>query len=112
MPTTSKYRTLEQVAFVQDGKVVSVAKDRTVELTEDQAKSLAGKVLCVENKTRSMFPNGSPVFKQHFARSLPNQCVAGEHVEADPAPAPRVVAARPEPAKPEPKPQQPKPESK
>lgn len=84
-----KYRTLEPIAFVQDGKVVSVAKDRTVELTEDQAKSLAGRVLCVENKTRSMFPDGSPVFKQHFARSLPNQRVAGEHVE----PAPRAGRA-------------------
>ena len=112
MPTTSKYRTLEAVAFVKDGKVVSVAKDRVVELTEEQAKSLAGRVLNVENKTRSMFPDGSPVFKQHFARSLPNQRVAGEHVEADAAPAePKVVRA--EAPKPEPvKPPQPKSESK
>lgn len=110
-----KYRTLEPVAFVRDGKVVSVKEGRTVELTEDQAKSLAGKVLNVENKTRSMFPDGSPVFQQHFARSLPNQRVAGEHVVADPAPAPaEAKVAKPEPTRPEskPQPQQPKPESK
>lgn len=105
-----KYRTLEPVAFVNDGKVVHVKKDRTVELTEDQAKSLAGKVLCVDNKTRSMFPNGSPVFGQHFARSLPNQRVAGEHVEAAPAPAP--VESRPAVVRPEPKTSQPKQDSK
>lgn len=103
-----KYRTLEPVSFVRDGKAVSVKADRTVELTEEQAKSLAGRVLCVENKTRSMFPDGAPIFNQHFARSLPNQRVAGEHVVADPAP----KAVKPE-VKAEPvKPQQPKPESK
>lgn len=106
-----RYRTLEPITFVKEGKVVSVAKDRTVELTEDQAKSLAGKVLNVENQTRTMFPNGSPIFKQHFARSIPNTRVAGEHVEAEAAPAPKVV--KPEPPKAEPvKPSQPKSESK
>jgi hypothetical protein len=107
-----KYRTLEPIAFVEDGKVRSVAKDRTVELTEETAKSLAGAILNVDNKTRSMFPNGSPVFNQHFARSLPNQRVAGEHVEAAPA---EPKAVKPEPARPEPvkpQPQQPKQESK
>lgn len=103
-----RYRTLEPVSFVKDGRAVSVAKDRTVELTEDQAKSLAGKVVNIDNKTRSMFPDGAPIFNQHFARSLPNQRVAGEHVVADPAPKAVKPEVKAEPAKP----QQPKQESK
>lgn len=75
-----KYRTVEPVSYVEDGGVVSVKADRTIELSEDDAKKLAGKILLVENKTPSMFPNGSPYIPVHIVRPHEAKVIAGEAV--------------------------------
>lgn len=56
-----QYRTVEAITFVEKGKVVSVAANRSVELTEDQAVKLADKVVEVPEIHGQVFPDGSPL---------------------------------------------------
>lgn len=56
-----QYRTVEAITYVEKGKVVSVAADRSVELTEDQAEKLGDKVVEAPPAQAQVFPNGSPV---------------------------------------------------
>lgn len=81
MPT---YRTLEAVSLVKDGAVVSVKKDREIELTADEAKQVAGRVVLLEDNVVSMFPDGRPVIAQHIVRDHPARRIAGVPVEAEP----------------------------
>lgn len=83
----AKYRSLEPVSYVADGKVVSVAADREIELSEDQAKALAGRVVLLEVTAPSMFPTGTPIIEHTIVRSVPATPVAGEAVEPAPKPA-------------------------
>ena len=66
----SKYRTLESVTFVKDGKVVSVKANRTVELDDEQAAPLGGKLVLLETQD-SMFPDGTPQIPVHINRADP-----------------------------------------
>lgn len=56
-----QYRTLDSVAYIQDGVVVHAAKDRNIELTEEQAKALGKKVKDLTPAGALTFPKGSPV---------------------------------------------------
>jgi hypothetical protein len=89
----AKYRVLEATTYVADGAVVSVKAGRVVELSDDQAQSLAGKVAPLEERN-SMFPDGNPVIGSHITRVVPPVAPAGDPVEPAPtrAHAPRVVA--------------------
>ncbi|WPH57643.1 hypothetical protein [Mycobacterium phage WXIN] len=49
------YRTVEAVSYVEKGKVVSVAANRDVELTDEQAEALGDKVARAA-AADSMFP--------------------------------------------------------
>lgn len=80
-----KYRSLEPVTYVANGKVVSVNADREIELEEDQAKSLAGRVVLLDAQAPSMFPDGTPIIDPTIVRTVPATPVAGEPVVA-PAP--------------------------
>lgn len=84
-----KYRTTEAVSFVKDGHVVSVKADRVIELDEAEARKLAGRVLFVENRTPSMFPDGAPHIPVHIVRPHDAKPIAGEPV----APEPKMVTA-------------------
>lgn len=86
----AKYRSLEPVTYVADGKVVSVSADREIELTETQATKLAGRVVRIEASAPSMFPDGTPIIDPTIVRTVPATPVAGEPVAPPP----------PEPAKP------------
>lgn len=99
MPT---YRTLEPVSVVKDGLVVSVKADREIDLTPEQAKTLAGKVLLIESQVKSMFPDGAPHIPVHIVRPHSAMPIAGEPVEPEPKSVPSVVKVQ----------SQPKPESK
>lgn len=81
----AKYRSLEPVTYVEDGKVVSASADREFELDEAQATLLAGRVVRLAEPAPSMFPDGVPVIDHVIVRSVPATPVAGEAVEA-PAP--------------------------
>ncbi|MBF4194671.1 hypothetical protein [Mycolicibacterium phlei] len=100
----AKYRTLEPVTFVNDaGKAVSVNAGREIELTEAQAKALAGKVeSLVDTAAGSMFPDGSPVIDPTIVRTVPATPVAGEAVEPEPV-APAKPAVKVEAPKNDPK---------
>ncbi len=65
-----QYRTLEPVTYVHEGKAVSVAKGRLVELTEAQARPLGGKLELVE-VADSVFPTGTPKISPVFVRENP-----------------------------------------
>lgn len=82
----AKHRTLVPVSYVANGKVVSVDADRVIDLDDKQAKSLAGKVVLVEQKAPSMFPEGAPIIQSHITRTVPATPVAGEAVEPEPQP--------------------------
>lgn len=97
-----QYRTLEPVSFMKDGQACSVKADRVIELDEKQAQSLSGKILRIDKRAPSMFPDGAPIIATHFVRDVPSTPVAGEHVPA-PEKAPKPAVS---------KPPQPKPESK
>lgn len=84
----AKYRTLEPVTFVWDGVVTSVATGRTLELTDEQVKSLSGKLALVENAVPSMFPDGTPIIDPTIVRTVPATPVAGEVVEVEKPKAP------------------------
>lgn len=64
------YRLLEPVSYVADGKVVSVDGDRLVDLDDDQAKSLAGRIVLIES-AESMFPDGTPIIPAHITPTAP-----------------------------------------
>ncbi len=55
------YRTLEAVAFVEDGKVIHHAAGKRITLTEDQAKKLGDKVVDLTPVGARMFPEGGIV---------------------------------------------------
>lgn len=74
----AKYRSLEPVAYVNEGAIVSVAADRFIELDDDQATSLAGKVVRIDVQD-SIFPDGAPYFEPAFVRAeIPTSEVAVE----------------------------------
>lgn len=56
-----QYRTNAPVTFVHDGKVVSVAAHRDVEMDEATAVKLGEKVTLHETKVGLVFPKGTPV---------------------------------------------------
>lgn len=64
------YRLLEPVSYIADGKVVSVDGDRLVELDDEQAKSLAGRLVLIES-AESMFPDGTPIIPAHITPTAP-----------------------------------------
>lgn len=78
----AKYRTTEPVAYVKDGAAVSVDAGREINLTDEQAQSLAGKVLLVESPIDSMFPSGPPIIDPTIVRTVPATPVVGEPVVA------------------------------
>ena len=80
MPT---YRTLEPVSLVKDGKVLSLKADREIELAEEDAASLAGKIVLLKDDVRSMFPNGAPVVSPHIVREHAARRIAGVPVEPE-----------------------------
>lgn len=67
----AKHRTLVPVSYIEDGAVVSVAADRTIELSDNQAAPLAGKVVLIE-WADSMFPDGSPIIPEHLVHPHPS----------------------------------------
>lgn len=81
----SKYRSLKPVTYVADGKVVSVKANRTVDLTEEQAKALSESVVLVDSQVDSVFPDGAPIISPTIVRTVPATPVVGEAVEP-PAP--------------------------
>lgn len=91
----AKYRSLEPVSYVANGKVVSVAAQREFELDEDQANSLAGRIVFVENTAVSMFPEGAPIIDPAIVRTVPNTPVAGEPVVDTSVPVETPKSARP-----------------
>lgn len=95
---TKKYRSLEPVAYVNDGKVVSVNADREIDLSDEEAKALAGRIVLIEAQAPSMFPDGAPIIDPTIVRTVPATPVAGEPV-APPAPEKPVVNALEKPAK-------------
>ena len=80
----AKYRLLEPVSYIHEGKTVSVKAGRVVELTDEQAASLAGKLDPIASAD-SMFPNGRPHIDPWFAQR--EVVVTGDKPEA-PQPAP------------------------
>lgn len=92
-----KYRTLQDVAFVQGGKAKSVKADRVIELAEDEAKQLAGRVVLIDNKAPTMFPNGAPYFNTHIVRPHAAARVAGEPVAPEPKKVESKAAPKPKP---------------
>lgn len=58
MPT---FRTLEDVAYIDGGKVVSVARGKNIELTEAQAKKLGAKIQDLTPAGVPLFPKGAPI---------------------------------------------------
>lgn len=95
----AQYRTLEPVTYVKDGKVVSVAADRVVELNDKQAQSLAGRVSAVEDRGASMFPDGAPVINPTITRDVPVPAFSPTPVEPAPAPEPEKKSDRVGPPK-------------
>lgn len=86
----AKYRLLEAAAYIHNGQAVSVKAGRIVELDDEQAASLAGKLdLIVTND--SMFPDGQPHIDPVFAQR--EKTVFGDKPElpqpAAPEPAPK-----------------------
>lgn len=82
-----KYRVIENITYVDNGKVVTVkgGLGKEVELTEAQAKTLSGKVVRLA-VTTDMFPDGGPLLDPVIAT---NRAVAEEHhVKPDPEPEP------------------------
>ncbi len=77
----AKYRTLEAVTFVWDGVVTSVEPNRELELTDDEVKTLHGKVVLVDNMSPTMFPDGAPIIEPAIVRTVPATPVAGETVD-------------------------------
>lgn len=65
-----KYRTIQTVTLIRDGKVVSVAPNREVELTEAEAAALGDKVSSPQ-ETVTMFPNGAPIIPAGFVPDRP-----------------------------------------
>lgn len=61
----AKYRTVEQINYIQDGKVVWTAVNRLVELTDEQAESLGDKVV-KSIEEASVFPTGQPIIPAGF----------------------------------------------
>lgn len=88
----AKHRVLEPVTYVDGGAVISVKKGRVVDLTDEQALSLHGKVAPIL-EADSMFPGGSPIIPSHIVRAVP-PVIAGDPV---PAPAGATAPKRPAP---------------
>jgi hypothetical protein len=61
----AKYRTLKAVSYVVDGKVQSVAANRTVDLTDAQAEALGADVERSLSED-AMFPGGAPIIPAGF----------------------------------------------
>lgn len=83
----AQYRTVEAVAYVHDGNVVSVAANRVIELDEVQAEALGEKVVRAREED-SMFPGGAPI----IPAGLPTDVAP---VEVDPR---SLVSELPKPA--------------
>lgn len=93
----AQYRTLEPVVYVDNGVVVSVDALRVVDLTDEQAEGLAGKVSAPLDNGATMFPEGSPNFDHVIVRHAPVVAFAPE--PAAPAPAEEPAKAEPKKAK-------------
>ena len=97
----AQYRTLESVSYVAEGKVVSAAADRVINLNSKQAESLAGKVVALGDRNASMFPDGAPVVGTVITRDIPEPSAASEVVapkvetKAKPPVAPKPIAPKP-----------------
>jgi hypothetical protein len=97
----AKYRALEDGTFISEGKVVSVKAGRTVELDDDQALSLAGRIAPIEEKD-SMFPGGAPIIGSHITRAVAPHDIVGEPTEVpEVAPEPTPTPKTSSPKKPE-----------
>lgn len=95
----AKYRSLEPVTYVADGKVISVAAERLIDLTDAQAEALAGKVASLDGTGESMFPTGAPVIAHVITRDVPLSTFTADADPGPVAPAKAKPAEKPTPSK-------------
>ncbi|AEJ92110.1 hypothetical protein SEA_YEET_28 [Mycobacterium phage Yeet] len=84
----AKYRTVQAVTFVQNGKVVSIGPNRVVEIDDAQAEKLGAKVERAREND-SMFPDGAPIIPAGFVPEAPAEEANQRLVSQLPKPEPK-----------------------
>lgn len=79
-----KFRTAEAITYVHKGKVISVDRNRVIDLDDAQAKKLGSKVALIEDGPALMFPDGAPILTTFAVE--PDVKAEGELVSSLPQP--------------------------